>query len=83
MGSPSSSEPRAWVRPWAFATLIALLALAAGCVTVRPEDREFLAQPAMTFGSHGASQSQEDHVMQNREASFGAQGVSGGGCGCN
>ncbi len=56
---------------------------ASACVTVRPEEREFLAQPAMTFGSHGESQAQEVHVLTNREASFGAQGVTGKGCGCN
>jgi hypothetical protein len=64
----------------------ALLALAlslSGCATVRPDAREFLADPAMTFGSQGVSQAQEEHVLSNREGSFGAGGVSGGGCGCN
>jgi hypothetical protein len=62
--------------------IAALLALS-GCATVRPDAREFLADPAMTFGSQGASQAQEEHVITNREGSFGAGGVSGGGCGCN
>jgi hypothetical protein len=64
---------------------LALLALVtlAGCATVRPDAREYLADPAMTFGSQGTSQVQEEHVIQNREGSFGAGGVSGGGCGCN
>lgn len=57
--------------------------LAAGCVTVRAEEKEHLAQPAMTFGSEGHIQSQEEHVLTNREGTFGAGGVSGGGCGCN
>lgn len=56
---------------------------ASGCVTVKPEDREFLANPAMTFGAHGASASQEHHVLDNREGSTGGGGVTGGGCGCN
>jgi len=61
-----------------------LLALAAsGCVTVRPEDKEFLAEPAMTFGSGGDARAQEEHVMGNREGSFGAGSATGGGCGCN
>lgn len=66
--------------------LCLVLALAGGlgaCATVRPEEKEFLAQPAMTFGSEGPREGQEEHVLQNREGSFGAGGVSGGGCGCN
>ncbi len=63
---------------------VLLLALAAnGCVTVRPEDKEFLAEPAMTFGSGGDARAQEEHVMGNREGSFGAGSATGGGCGCN
>ena len=65
----------------AFALLCILVA--AGCVTVRAEEKEHLAQPAMTFGSEGHVQSQEEHVLTNREGTFGAGGVSGGGCGCN
>jgi hypothetical protein len=50
---------------------------------VRPEEKEFLAQPSMTFGSGGEDSAQEDHVISNREGSYGGAGVSGGGCGCN
>jgi hypothetical protein len=60
-----------------------LVVIASGCVTVRPEDREFLAQPAMTFGSDGRTKAADEHVFSNREGSFGAGGVTGGGCGCN
>ncbi|MAQ17390.1 MAG: hypothetical protein CMN30_21660 [Sandaracinus sp.] len=52
-------------------------------MTVRPEDKEFLAEPAMTFGSGGDARAQEEHVMGNREGSFGAGSATGGGCGCN
>ena len=76
MDSPSSFE-RLRV---AFALACALFV---GCVTVRAEEKEHLAQPAMTFGSEGHVQSQEEHVLTNREGTFGAGGVSGGGCGCN
>lgn len=50
---------------------------------VRPEQREFLAEPAMTFGSEGIAGEQEEHVLSNREGSAGAGAVTGGGCGCN
>lgn len=65
--------------------LISLLVLlfASGCVMVRPEERELLADPAMTFGSEGTSGAQEEHVLSNREGSYGAGSVTGGGCGCN
>jgi len=58
-------------------------ALASGCVTVRPEQREYLADPAMTFGSEGTAGALEEHVLGNREGSYGAGAVTGGGCGCN
>lgn len=60
-----------------------LITGAVGCVTVRPEDREYLADPSMTFDQQGQVQAQEQHVFDNREGSLGAAGVSGGGCGCN
>jgi hypothetical protein len=63
--------------------LALVLALVAGCVTVRPEQREFLADPSMTFGSGGQAEMDLDHVLENREGSAGAATVSGGGCGCN
>ena len=64
--------------------LLLLLALAAtGCVMVQPAQREFLADPAMTFGSEGTAGAMEEHVLSNREGSAGAGAVTGGGCGCN
>ena len=68
------------------ATLLAVafaLLFASGCVMVRPEEREYLADPAMTFGSEGIAGEHEDHVLTNREGTAGAGAVVGGGCGCN
>ena len=83
VGSRSSSERRRFGR----ASWLVCLALStgwlSGCVTVRPEEKEFLAQPAMTFGAGGEARAQEDHVLSNREGSFGAGSAGGGGCGCN
>jgi hypothetical protein len=59
-----------------------LLALA-GCATVRPEEKERLAEPSMTFTAGGMAQRSEEHVLENREASYGAGNARGGGCGCN
>jgi hypothetical protein len=61
---------------------LSLLALA-GCASVRPEDKEYLAEPAMTWGDEGLADEQERHVLDNREGSTGSGSTSGGGCGCN
>lgn len=74
---------RALVRSAAALVVLAALGATAGCVTVRPEEREFLADSSMTFGSGGEADSHEEHVLSNREGSFGAGEFSGGGCGCN
>jgi Domain of unknown function (DUF4266) len=63
--------------------LCAALLLGAGCATVRPEEKEFLADPAMSFTSGGMASRHEQHVLDNREGSSGAGTARGGGCGCN
>jgi hypothetical protein len=62
--------------------LCCALVLLCGCATVKPQDKELLADPAMVYGSGGASEAQEQHVVDNRQgASEGS--ARGGGCGCN
>ncbi len=72
-------------RPSSDARRVVLLALGLcgmGCSTVRPQDKELLADPAMIYGSGGEASRQEAHVLENREgATSGSAG--GGGCGCN
>lgn len=63
--------------------LLLVIALGAGCATVRPEEKEFLADPAMGYRSGGMAQRHEQHVLDNREGSTGAGSARGGGCGCN
>jgi uncharacterized protein DUF4266 len=62
---------------------IVLLCLCAGCATVAPEEKERLADPSMTFTSGGMAERHEEHVLENREGSYGAGNARGGGCGCN
>ena len=57
--------------------------LVAGCVTVRPEKRSVLADPIMQFHGDAREAAQRQHVVENREGSFGGSSVKGGGCGCN
>ncbi len=56
---------------------------ATGCVTVKPQQRAILADPAMVFDGDPQASGPIRHVYQNREGAFGGEGVSGGGCGCN
>ncbi|MCC6669159.1 MAG: DUF4266 domain-containing protein [Polyangiaceae bacterium] len=63
--------------------LVGLAAPSAGCATVRPEQRSILADPVMQFESESPEERQLEHVLENREGSFGGGSVKGGGCGCN
>jgi hypothetical protein len=65
------------------ALLLLLSSLTLGCVTVKPQQRAVLADPTMVFGAEPHATAPITHVYQNREGSFGGEGVSGGGCGCN
>ncbi|MEO9193344.1 MAG: DUF4266 domain-containing protein [Polyangia bacterium] len=71
------------------ARLLLLLALfvagstVAGCVVVKPYQREALSQRAMTPGSESAEDRFRQHWQGSREGGTGGFGASGGGCGCN
>ena len=54
-----------------------------GCVTVKPQHRADRADPIMQFEGDPQAAAQVRHAIENREGSFGGNGVSGGGCGCN
>lgn len=59
----------------------------AGCGSiepwVKPYERERLADPVMQFSRDGLSERHREHVRVVREGARGANGVQGGGCGCN
>lgn len=50
---------------------------------VSPYERNQLADPIMSFNRAPVSQGYLVHVYQAREGARGAEGGSGGGCGCN
>lgn len=88
LDSPYSSEVHPPVTRMIGARAFMVLCLLAlpwlsGCVTVRPQDKEFLAERGMIFGAEGMIAAQEEHVFENREGSFGGGSITGGGCGCN
>jgi hypothetical protein len=62
---------------------MAMMLLCGGCVTVKPEAKELLADPAMLFDSAAMARRHEQHALENREGSIGAGSARGSGCGCN
>lgn len=50
---------------------------------VKPYERERLADPIMQFVRDGMLETHREHIHNVCEASRGATGVQGGGCGCN
>jgi hypothetical protein len=70
-----------------FALLLALVTSASACARiepwVKPYERENIADPIMSFERDPVADSYLHHVHDAREAARGADGASGGGCGCN
>jgi hypothetical protein len=62
---------------------VALVLATAGCVRVAVYDRELLAKPTMQVPAHRSIDGRDQHMFEVREASRGADGPAGGGCGCN
>ena len=65
------------------AAMTLVLPLAGGCTTVKPWQRETLADPIMQAGRNPIAAAQLDHIYFSREAASGGNSVGGGGCGCN
>ncbi len=66
-----------------FALAVGAIALLAGCVTVAPYQRGYLARPDMALEpAPGAAQALEK-TFGAKEAASGGASVGGGGCGCN
>ena len=63
--------------------VLMLLPLAGGCATVRPWDRDLLAQKDMSFNPCPWLRAIDDHIYFSKEASTGGRSFGGGGCGCN
>ena len=57
--------------------------LLASCATVAPYERERLASRDMELDRNPDMNAGKQHATAYREGSSGAEGASGGGCGCN
>lgn len=64
-------------------TALALMSTLAACATVRPYEREWLADPLMSLSRDPISDQYLEHVYDVREGARGAGTGQGGGCGCN
>lgn len=62
--------------------LAALLLAAAGCATVKPYEKEHLADPLMSDPYAAAGDMHEMKWLEAREGSTGGTGGAGGGCAC-
>ena len=65
--------------------LVLVLGLAGGCAatSVRPWDRDLLAEKKMRYIPSPMLNAVDEHIYFSKEASTGGQDVGGGGCGCN
>lgn len=81
------SEHNARLVPACVAAAILLSSTVSGCADikpwVKPYERDNLADPIMSLSRHGYSDAYMHHVYQAREGARGAEGGTGGGCGCN
>jgi hypothetical protein len=77
---------RARALPVVFVLGFAALAVG-GCSTarwtVKPHQRELLADRIMQPDGNAQETAADDHILSNREGAIGGSGTSGGGCGCN
>ena len=61
----------------------------AGCATVpqlatvKPHQRELLADRIMNLDGDAQERAADQHMLSNREGAVGGNGTAGGGCGCN
>lgn len=55
----------------------------AGCGTVQPWERDYLAKPEMSFDPRPLDTAFRHHMYFSREATADGYSAAGGGCGCN
>ena len=53
-----------------------------GCATVKPWEKEGLADPIMIINENPINAGIREHYIDYREGAVGATGAESGGCGC-
>jgi hypothetical protein len=66
-----------------FASASLLLTMVGGCASVKPWQREQLADYTMQPDRDPLGTAQAEHIYFSREEASGGRSVGGGGCGCN
>jgi len=78
------SRSRGWrFLVFALGALLGGCATAPGLATVKPHQRELLADRIMSLDGDPQERAADQHMLSNREGAVGGSGTSGGGCGCN
>ena len=71
------------IRAVILALIIVVVGLSAGgCARVKPYQREWLSERAMTPTAEAAEDEFRAHWQSSREGAEGGFGAAGGGCGC-
>jgi hypothetical protein len=68
---------------WLILLLVSIYVTTHGCAAVKPYQREYLADPIMSFEANKEERMMERHFIETREGSIGGYGGAGGGCACN
>ncbi len=66
-----------------FISVMIPMLMLSGCSTVKPWDRDLLAQKKMQLVPAPLDNALDEHIFFSKEAASGGQGLGGGGCGCN
>jgi len=59
------------------------LLVCAGCVHVKPHQREYLSKPSMNPADESMETAFQAHLRESREGASAGSSAAGGGCGCN
>lgn len=62
--------------------LVVFMLLLSACATVKPWQKEGLADPIMIINENPIDAGMKEHFLDYREGSEGATGAQSGGCGC-
>ena len=63
--------------------IVSVICISAGCVRVKPYEREYLSRQAMVDDRGPGEKRFEQHQSGAREGADGGTGEPGGGCGCH
>jgi hypothetical protein len=67
---------------WLIFIGLLFLVMLSSCATVKPWERESLADPIMIMNENPIDTGIKEHFLDYREGSEGATGAQSGGCGC-